>query len=115
MLFGGGGGTGGAMTVAFHDVSGDLADNQYLATVIQFGLFGLLLYIGLLFTGARAFSSGPGKDDHNRPPIRLSGGIIVILAGLFGISGNILNVFPINLYFFSALALVATAQANGNS
>jgi hypothetical protein len=108
LFFGTGGGTGGAMTVSFFD-QGGLADNQYLATVIQYGIIGLGLYLGILLAGSLSILRVAGRRKESfSGTLRMAGGLIVIGVALFGVSANVLNVFPINLYFWSALALITS-------
>ena len=112
LLFGSGTGTDGSMTVSFYD-QGGLADNQYLATLMQYGSLGLSLYLGIILLGSfrglymgipnhrKAFSFGT---------LRLAGGLVVIGCALAGVTANVMNVFPINLYFWSSLALIASTN-----
>lgn len=111
LLYGVGGGAGGAMTVSFHD-QGMLADNQYLAVLIQFGSIGLALFIGILSAGIMGglyFRSA--LLAHEIKNLRLAGSLMVVLVALGSMSGNLLNLFPINLYFWAALALVASIRS----
>ena len=106
LCFGTGGGTGGSMTVAFYGQS-DLSDNQYLATIIQYGMVGLGLYLGILLAGSLSILSVGERRKASFPAtLRLAGGLIVIGVALSGVSMNVLSGFPINLYFWSALALI---------
>jgi hypothetical protein len=110
-LYGVGGGAGGAMTVSFHD-QGMLADNQYLAVFIQFGSIGVALLIGILMTGIMGGlyfqSASLAREIKN---LRLAASLMVMLVTLGSVSGNLLNLFPINLYFWAALALVASIRS----
>ncbi len=108
LLLGSGGGTGGAMTISFHD-SGNLADNQYLALLIQFGIVGIFIYVGLLISGPLVgfFKHSKTNFSHNGN-LEMAGLLVVSLTGLFGGVVNVLNAFPVNMYFWCALALVAS-------
>lgn len=112
LLFGSGGGTGGAITISFQK-DDSVADNQYLALLIQFGFFGLALYASLLVIGISAVLKGPMcaelPDGVN---MRMLAGVLVFLVTLLGLSANVLNAFPINAYFWSALALVGSFSKN---
>lgn len=109
LLVGGGPGTGGAMTVSFF--GGGVADNQYLAMVLQFGIIGFLVYVLLLASGAyRGVVASRYARSGHWWPFQLAAGVIVVVVSLFGVVANVMNVFPINLYFWTALAVQARSQ-----
>jgi len=107
-MYGAGGGVSG-MTVSFSGID-LLADNQYLAVILQFGVVGIVIYGTLLAAGGRmALRESLRIWMPYSTKSEIAAGLLVILVAIWGSVVNILNVFPINAYFWSALAMVASS------
>jgi len=108
LMYGAGGGVSG-MTVSFSGID-LLADNQYLAVILQFGVVGIVIYGTLLAAGGRmALRESLRIWMPYSTKSEIAAGLLVILVAIWGSVVNILNVFPINAYFWSALAMVASS------
>lgn len=107
-LIGTGPGTGGSITVSFF-AAGDV-DNNYLAVVLQFGVIGMLLLATIcvlaiyesLETCLRSARSRENAVPVAAHVVRL--GIVVSLL-IVSTSANVLNMFPISMFFWVFLAL----------
>ena len=108
LMYGQGGGVSG-MTVSFSGID-HLADNQYLAVILQFGVVGVVIYGTLLAAGGHmALRESLKIWIPYSTKSEIVAGMLVILVAIWGGVVNILNVFPINAYFWCALAMVASS------
>lgn len=109
-VLGQGTGQGGAITVSFHQNEGLLADNQYLALLTQYGAVGLVLFIALVGTTVLPLV----LDETPRrgwSEARLGAAAGVAAIAVFGVSANVLNMFPVNLLFWTLLAVSAGSDS----
>lgn len=108
IIFGAGGGVAG-VTISFSGVN-LLADNQYLAILLQFGIVGVVMYGALLVAGGNlALRESLKIGVPYSTTSKIVGGLIVVLFVIWGVVANVLNSFPMNAYFWCALAMVASA------
>ena len=105
-LVGNGTGRGGSMTVAFQDKDNKLADNQYFAIYGQLGALGLAAFLLVMVRALNHRRPSPRMDL-----IRRAGAPVVCMYAVFFLTGNFLNVFPANLYFWSVLGAIMSRTA----
>ncbi len=91
-----GGGTSDAR-VGVRDVGGyTVADNQYVQLWAETGLFGLLVYLGVLFVGLGR-SIGRGTSPAQRSLLALTAGSVASLA-VVGLAAPPLEMYPANAF-----------------